>query len=59
MSHLQGQHESIKNICGKYDIQTYFKGNRTLKNILVSPKDKEQQQKWDYLLVQVPAARLQ
>ena len=42
LPYMQGLCESIKNICGKYGIQTYFKGNRTLKNILVSPKDKDQ-----------------
>ena len=39
--YMQGLGESFKNSCGKYDIQTYFKGNRTLKNCLVSPKDKD------------------
>ena len=33
--------ESIKKICGRYGIQTHFKGSRTIKNLLVSPKDKE------------------
>ena len=33
--------ESIKKICRKYGTQTHFKGNRTMKNILVKPKDKE------------------
>ena len=28
-------------ICRKYSIQTHFKGNRTIKNILVKPKDKD------------------
>ena len=32
--------ENIK-ICGRYGIQTYFKGSNTISNILVSPKDKE------------------
>ena len=39
---LQGLCASIMNICGRYGIQIYFKGNRTLKNILVSLKDKDQ-----------------
>ena len=30
--------QNIKNICSKYGINTYFKGNRTIKNIPVSPK---------------------
>ena len=39
--YIQSLGESIKNICSKYNIQTYFKGNKTLKSILVSPKDKD------------------
>ena len=34
--------KSIKNIGKKYGIAVYFKGNRTLKNILMSPKDKDE-----------------
>ena len=41
---MQGLCESIKNIYGKYDIQTYIKGNKTLRTILVTPKDKDQRQ---------------
>ena len=37
----QGLCESIKKICGRYGIQTHFKGGRTIKNLLVSPKDKD------------------
>ena len=33
--------ESIKKICGRYGIQTHFKGGRTIKNLLVSSKDKD------------------
>ena len=33
---------SMKNIGRKYGIAVYFKGNRTLKNILMSPKDKDE-----------------
>ena len=33
--------ESIKNICSKYGIQTHFKGNRNLKQLLVNPKDQD------------------
>ena len=28
-------------ICGRYGIQTHFKGNSTIKNLLVFPKDKD------------------
>ena len=38
--YTQGLRESIKKICGRYGIQTHFKGGRTIKNLLVSPKDK-------------------
>ena len=37
----QGISESFKNICKKYGIQVYFKGGQTIKNLLVSPKDKK------------------
>ena len=37
----QGLCESIKKICGRCEIQTHFKGNSTIKNLLVSPKDKD------------------
>ena len=30
-----------KRICGRYGIQTHFKGGRTIKSLLVSPKDKD------------------
>ena len=33
--------KSIKKICGRYGIQTHFKGGKTIKNLLVSPKDKD------------------
>ena len=39
--YTQGLCESIKTICGRYGIQTHFKGSRTIKNLLVSPKDKD------------------
>ena len=39
--YIQGLGESIKKICSRYGIQTYFKGNSTIKNPLVSPKDKD------------------
>ena len=37
----QGLGDSIKKICKRYGIQTHFKGNKTIKNILVKPKDKD------------------
>ena len=39
--YTQGLCESIKKICGRYGIQTHFKGGRTIKSLLVSPKDKD------------------
>ena len=42
---MQGITESFKNICGKYDIQTYFKGNITLKQVFMKPKDKDPKDK--------------
>ena len=36
--YTQGVCESIKRICGRYGIQTHFKGGRTIKNLLVSPR---------------------
>ena len=35
--YTQGLCESIKRICGRYGIQTHFKGGKTIKNLLVSP----------------------
>ena len=51
--YTQGLCESIKKICGRYGIQTHFKGGRTIKSLLVSPKDKGPygQPKWCHLLV--------
>ena len=43
--YVQGLGESIKHTCSKYGIQTHFKGNRTLKQILVKPKDKDPKEK--------------
>ena len=37
--------ESFKNICGKYSIQAYFKGNTTIKQILIKPKDQDHKDK--------------
>ena len=39
--YTQGLYKSIKKICGRYGIQNYFKGNSTIKNLLVSPKDRD------------------
>ena len=39
--YTQGLCESIKKIRGRYGIQTHFTGGRTIKSLLVSPKDKD------------------
>ena len=39
--YTQGQCKSTKMICSRYGIQTHFKVNSTMKNLLVSPKDKD------------------
>ena len=33
--------ESIKQTCGKYGIQVNFKGNTTIKQVLMKPKDQD------------------
>ena len=38
--YTQGLCESIKEICGRYGIQTHFKGGSTIKNLLVSSRTK-------------------
>ena len=39
--YTKGIAESIKQICGKYGIQVHFKGNTTIKQILMKPKDQD------------------
>ena len=39
--YVQGICGSLKNMCGKHSVTVYFKRRQTLKNILVSPKDKD------------------
>ena len=43
--YVQDLGESIKHRCSKYGVQTHFKGNRTLKEMLVKPKDKDPKEK--------------
>ena len=38
--YTQGLCESIKMICDRYGIQAHFKGGKTIKNLLVSPRTK-------------------
>ena len=53
--HTKGIAESFKNICGKYGIQAYFKGNTTIKQILMKPKDTgpQGQEEWDHMQLPV------
>ena len=39
--YTKGIVESIKHICGKYGIQVHFKGNTTIKQVLMKPKDQD------------------
>ena len=39
--YTQGLCKSIKKICGRYGIQTHFKGSRSTKSLLFSHKDKD------------------
>ena len=43
--YTQGLAGSFKNICGRYGIQTYFKGNTTIKQVLMKPKDQDPKNK--------------
>ena len=45
MPYIKGLGENFEKICGKYGIQTNFKGNRTLKQLLVKPKDQDPKEK--------------
>ena len=37
----QGLHESFKRTCKKYGIDVHLKGGPTIKNLLMTPKDKD------------------
>ena len=39
--YVEGMGESLKKICRRHGVDMHFKGGRTLKNILVSPKDED------------------
>ena len=43
--YYSGLSESTKNIGSKYGVEVYFKGGSTIKNLLMSPKDKDPIQK--------------
>ena len=37
----KGLSESFKNICNNHGVQVYFKGGKTIKNLLMAPKDQD------------------
>ena len=39
--YMKGLAESCKNICRRYGVEVYFKGGRTIRDILIHPKDKD------------------
>ena len=39
--YIKGLSESFKNICKKHGIQVYFRGGKTIKDLLMAPKDKD------------------
>ena len=43
--YTKGLAESFKHTCGKYGIQTYFKGNPTMKQVLMKTKDQDPKEK--------------
>ena len=43
--YTKGLVESFKHTCGKYGTQTYFKGNTTIKQVLMKPKDQDPKEK--------------
>ena len=43
--YTQGTAKGFKNTCGKYGIQVHFKGNTTIKQLLMKPKDQDPKEK--------------
>ena len=41
LPYVKGLSESMKNVGKKHGIQTYFKGGKTIKSLLMTPKDKD------------------
>ena len=39
--YIKGLDESVKNTCKKYGIQVFFKGGKTIKDLLMAPKDRD------------------
>ena len=45
--------ESFKHICGKYGIQVHFKGNTTIKQVLMKPKDQDPKDKKNMVIYSI------
>ena len=43
--YYQGISDSMKKTCSEYEVQVYFKGGNTIKNLLMAPKDQDTIQK--------------
>ena len=43
--YTQGTAKGFKHICGKHDIKVHFKGNTTIKQLLMKPKDQDPEDK--------------
>ena len=43
--YYRGLSESLKKVCSRHEVQVYFRGDNTIKNLLVAPKDQDQIQK--------------
>ena len=41
LPYTKGKVESFKHICGKYGIKVHFKGNPTIRQVLMKPKDQD------------------
>ena len=39
--YIKGLGESVKNICKRYGVQVFFKGGKTIKDLLMAPKDRD------------------
>ena len=55
---MKGLSESIRNTCKRYGIQVYFKGGKTIKDLLVAPTDKEQLTKKSGIIYRYKCDRL-
>ena len=60
VSYTKGLSESLKNICNKYGIYVYFKGDNTIMNLLVASKERDifTQKNWSDIQMQVSQGRV-